>query len=85
MEAYTTFFRETPDDYGDGWRADDAIPQNVFVGNADACVTEIQRMRTTFGITDIASAGLPPGVDPSFMAGNLERLAHEVLPQIRAG
>ena len=85
MEAYTTFFRETPDDYGEGWRAGDVIPQNVFVGNAEACVAEIQRMRTTFGITDIASAGLPPGVDPSFMAGNLERLANDVLPEVRAG
>jgi hypothetical protein len=57
----------------------------VFVGDADACVAEIKRMRTAFGITDIASAGLPPGVDPSFMAGNLERLANEVLPAVRAG
>jgi alkanesulfonate monooxygenase SsuD/methylene tetrahydromethanopterin reductase-like flavin-dependent oxidoreductase (luciferase family) len=85
MEAYTTFFRETPDDYGTGWREGDAIPQNVFVGDADACVAELLRMRREFGITDVASAGLPPGVDPAFMARNLERLAAEVLPLVRAG
>lgn len=84
MEAYNTFFKETPDDYGKGWREADAIPQNVFVGDADACVVEIERMRREFGITDIVSAGLPPGVDPAFMAGNLERLANDVLPRVRA-
>ena len=84
MEAYTRFFRETPDDYGDAWRADDAIPQHVFVGNSDDCVTEIQRMRDTLGITDIVTAGLPPGLDPAAMAGNLERLATDVLPRVRA-
>jgi hypothetical protein len=41
-------------------------------------------MRSEFGITDIVSAGLPPGVDPEFMARNLERLANEVLPKVRA-
>ena len=84
MEAYAAFFRETPDDYGDGWRSDDALPQRLFIGDADACVVEIQRMRDQFGITDIVSAGLPPGVDPDFMAANLERLAADVLPRVRA-
>jgi alkanesulfonate monooxygenase SsuD/methylene tetrahydromethanopterin reductase-like flavin-dependent oxidoreductase (luciferase family) len=83
MAAYSTLFAETPDDYGDGWRADDAIPQKLFIGDADACVAEIDRMRTVFGITDLVSAGLPPGVDPDDMAGNLERLAHDVLPRVR--
>ena len=84
MEAYTEFFKATPDDYGQGWRESDSIPQNVFVGSADACVEELQRMSREFGITDVVSAGLPPGVDPDFMAGNLERLANEVVPRVRA-
>ena len=56
----------------------------MFVGNSDECVTEMLRMRSTFGITDIVTAGLPPGMDPTVMAGNLERLANEVLPRVRA-
>ena len=83
MNAYAELFRETPDDYGDAWRTEDAMPQRLFVGDAEACVAEIQRMRQTFGITDIVSAGLPPGVDPDFMDANLERLARDVLPHVR--
>ena len=59
------------------------MPQRLFVGDAEACVAEIQRMRQTFGVTDIVSAGLPPGVDPDFMDANLERLARDVLPHVR--
>ena len=84
MEAYKVFFRETPDDYGKGWGEGDSIPQKVFVGSADECVAEIQRMRAEYGLTDIVSSGLPPGVDPAFMALNLERLATEVVPRVRA-
>ncbi|MBT6445513.1 MAG: hypothetical protein HOK58_11075, partial [Acidimicrobiaceae bacterium] len=49
----------------------------------DECVAEIVHFVREFGITDIASSGLPPGVDPDFMARNLDRLATEVLPQVR--
>ena len=35
------------------------------------------------GITDIVSSGLPPGVEPAWMAANIERLATEVLPEVR--
>jgi alkanesulfonate monooxygenase SsuD/methylene tetrahydromethanopterin reductase-like flavin-dependent oxidoreductase (luciferase family) len=84
MNAYADLFQETPDDYGDAWRSGDAIPQRLFIGDADACAAEIQRMRDVFGITDVASGGLPPGVDPAFMAANLERLARDVLPKVRA-
>ena len=81
MGVYTKFMAETPDDYG--WGGSGSIPQNVIVGTADECVAELKSFITEFGITDIATSGLPPGIDPEFMAGNLERLANDVIPFLR--
>ncbi|MEM7340713.1 MAG: LLM class flavin-dependent oxidoreductase [Actinomycetota bacterium] len=81
MSIYNRFMAETPDDYG--WREGGAIPQGVIVGSVDRCVDELGSFIDEFGITDVASSGLPPGVDPAWMNENLERLATEVLPQLR--
>lgn len=83
MSVYKEMMRATPDDYGRGWGDEDSIPQNVFVGNADECVEELQRFIDVYGFTDIAMAGLPPGVDTEFMAQNLERFATQVIPRVR--
>lgn len=82
MSVYDKFMDATPDDYG--WREPGGIPQGSFMGTVDECVEEIVSFVHEFGITDIASSGLPPGVSPEFMASNLERLAREVLPAVRA-
>jgi alkanesulfonate monooxygenase SsuD/methylene tetrahydromethanopterin reductase-like flavin-dependent oxidoreductase (luciferase family) len=82
MSVYTHFMKETPDDYG--WGEPGGIPQSSFMGTADECVAELVSFSRTYGVTDVASSGLPPGVDPDFMTTNLERLAHEVLPRVRA-
>ncbi len=82
MAVYDSFMSETPDEYG--WRESGGIPQHAFMGTVDECVDEIVDFVTRFGITDIATSGLPPGVDPAFMATNIERLATEVLPAVRA-
>lgn len=81
MAIYNEFMAATPDDYG--WREEGGIPQNAFMGTVEECVEAIVSFVTEFGITDIASSGLPPGVDPEFMAGSLERLANDVLPEVR--
>jgi len=81
MTVYDQFMSSTPDDYG--WREPGGIPQGAFMGTADECIDEIVSFVQEFGVTDIASSGLPPGVPPEMMATNLERLATEVLPQVR--
>ena len=81
MAIYDRFMSETPDDYG--WRQGGTIPQGAFMGTPEECVDEIVSFVTEFGITDIASSGLPPGIAPERMAENLERLANEVLPEVR--
>ncbi len=82
MATYDRFMASTPDDYG--WRGGGTIPQTVFMGTATECIEEMVSFAATYGITDIASSGLPPGVDPAWMAANLERLANEVLPEVRS-
>lgn len=81
MSVYDQFMESTPDDYG--WREPGGIPQGAFMGTADECVDEIVSFVREFGVTDIASSGLPPGVEPDFMAANLDRLANDVLPRVR--
>jgi alkanesulfonate monooxygenase SsuD/methylene tetrahydromethanopterin reductase-like flavin-dependent oxidoreductase (luciferase family) len=81
MSIYTKFMAETPDDYG--WGDPDGIPQNVIVGTPEECVAELSSFIDEFGITDIASSGLPPGVDEDFASRNVERIATEVLPALR--
>ncbi|MCP3991404.1 MAG: LLM class flavin-dependent oxidoreductase [Actinomycetia bacterium] len=80
MSIYNRFMAETPDDYG--WQQGGAIPQNVIVGTAEECVAELNGFIDDYGITDIATSGLPPGIDPGIMTENLERLAHEVVPNL---
>lgn len=82
MSIYNRFMAETPDTYA--WGDADAIPQGVIVGTAEQCATELRSFIDTYGITDIATSGLPPGVDVDLMNGNLERLAADVLPRLRA-
>ena len=81
MAIYNEFMASTPDEYG--WRNPGGIPQGSFIGTVDEVVAEIVSFVTEYGITDIASSGLPPGIDPDFMSANVERLANEVLPAVR--
>ena len=84
MKVYERFFAATPDTYTFGRKDAQPIPQTWIVGDAGHCVAEIGRFITDYGITDMTTAGLPPGVDPEFMGRNLERIATEVLPRVRA-
>jgi len=81
MSIYNRFMAETPDSYA--WGDANSIPQSVIIGTAGECIAELTSFIKTFGVTDIVSSGLPPGVDPEFMNRNLERLAAEVLPVLR--
>jgi alkanesulfonate monooxygenase SsuD/methylene tetrahydromethanopterin reductase-like flavin-dependent oxidoreductase (luciferase family) len=85
MSVYERFFAETPDTYSFGRRDQGPIPQTWIVGDADHCVAELQQFIEEYGITDVATAGLPPGIDPEVMERNLERIATEVLPRLERG
>jgi alkanesulfonate monooxygenase SsuD/methylene tetrahydromethanopterin reductase-like flavin-dependent oxidoreductase (luciferase family) len=81
MSVYETFMADTPDDYA--WGDPTAISQRPIVGTVNGCVDRLVGFIRQHGITDLASSGLPPGIDPDFMAANVERLANEVVPAVR--
>ena len=54
------------------------------VGDVDHCVSELTALMADHGITDLVTWGGPPGLAPSVMNRSLQRMATEVLPQVRA-
>ncbi|MEZ5599306.1 MAG: LLM class flavin-dependent oxidoreductase, partial [Pseudomonadales bacterium] len=71
MALYNRFFAES----GEGLGGDgEPVPQNWIVGTVAECVQELTDFIRRFGITDIVSWGLPPGLDAEVMQAPLERL-----------
>jgi alkanesulfonate monooxygenase SsuD/methylene tetrahydromethanopterin reductase-like flavin-dependent oxidoreductase (luciferase family) len=60
------------------------IPQAWVVGNAEECVEKLAAFIAEFGITDLVSWAVPPGLRPDHMNPFLERYAKEVAPRLRA-
>jgi len=81
MALYQRFFEESGEGFGD---PADAIPQTWIVGDVQHCVDELKRFIDTFGITDIVSMAIPPGLRAEQMGASLERLFREVVPRVRA-
>lgn len=81
MELYNRFFKESGEGFGE---RGEPIPQTWVVGDVDHCVEELKRFIETFGITDIVSMAVPPGLRAEQMAPSLERLFKEVVPQLKA-
>lgn len=85
QSVYASF--RTPGTGGGGvaGNTDDArIPQAWVVGNADECVEKLSAFITEYGITDLVSWAIPPGLRPERMAPSLERFARDVAPRLRA-
>ena len=80
MALYQRFFDESGEGFGD---PGEAIPQTWIVGNVAHCVTELQQFIETFGITDIVTMAVPPGLRAEQMGSSLERLFTEVVPRLK--
>ena len=80
MALYQRFFDESGEGFGDG----DPVPQTWIVGNVDHCVASIKEFIATFGITDIVTMAVPPGLRAEQMAPSLERLFTQVAPRVKA-
>jgi alkanesulfonate monooxygenase SsuD/methylene tetrahydromethanopterin reductase-like flavin-dependent oxidoreductase (luciferase family) len=86
MKVYQQWFAEVPK--GDrmmrqlveGEAADRLVPQDAFIGDASACIAEIQRMQAEFRITDIILSGAASGPATTDADNNLARFAAEVIP-----
>jgi len=59
------------------------IPQDAFIGSAEACIAEARRMNDEYGITDIIVPGFTGAQPAEIVDANLVRLATEVLPALR--
>jgi len=81
MALYQRFFEESGEGFGD---PADAIPQTWIVGDVQHCVDELKRFIDTFGITDIVTMAVPPGLRAEQMGASLERLFREVVPRVKA-
>lgn len=47
-------------------------------------MAELTRFITTYGITDLVTWAVPPGLHPRQMRASLERFASEVAPRLKA-
>jgi alkanesulfonate monooxygenase SsuD/methylene tetrahydromethanopterin reductase-like flavin-dependent oxidoreductase (luciferase family) len=81
MKLYQKFFDESGEGFGDGG---EPIPQTWIVGSVDECVRELQEFIARFGITDIVTMAVPPGLSADQMAPSLERLFTQVVPRLKA-
>ena len=60
------------------------IPQTWVVGSVEHCVAELAAFIREYGLTDIVTWAVPPGMRPDQMAPSLERFARDVAPRLRA-
>ncbi len=60
------------------------IPQAWIIGDVDHCVRELTAFIREYGITDIVTWAVPPGLRPEQMNPSLERLFRDVVPRVKA-
>ena len=67
----------------EGKAAGRLIPQKVFFGTPDQCISEIERFQREYHVTDLIIRGVFPGQAPEEELPNLVRFASEVIPHFR--
>ena len=80
MALYQRFFDESGEGFGEG----EPVPQTWVVGDVDHCVNVLRDFIADFGITDIVTMAIPPGLRSEQMTPSLERLFTEVAPRLKA-
>ena len=81
MELYRRFFAESGEGIGE---KGEPVPQTWIIGNVEQCVAELKSFIERFGMTDIVTMSVPPGLSAEQMAPSLERLFRDVVPALRA-
>jgi alkanesulfonate monooxygenase SsuD/methylene tetrahydromethanopterin reductase-like flavin-dependent oxidoreductase (luciferase family) len=80
MQLYERFYEESGEGFGD---PGEQVPQTWIVGNVDACIEQLKVFIGDFGITDIVTMAVPPGLRAAQMTGSLEKLFREVVPRLK--
>ena len=80
MALYQRFFEESGEGFGE---KGPPVPQTWIVGDVDECVGELLKFIDDFGITDIVSMAVPPGMRAEQMGDSLEKLFTQVVPRLK--
>ena len=81
MKLYERFYKESGRERPHN-KGGEVVPQRLIVGDADHCVDELTNFIREFGVTDIVTMAVPPGLRPDDMASSLEALFKEVVPRV---
>ena len=81
MQLYQRFFEESGEGFGD---SGESVPQTWIVGNEDECVEQLVNFITKFGVTDIVTMAVPPGLRADQMTDSLQMLFTRVAPRVKA-
>ena len=81
MQLYQRFFEESGEGFGD---SGEPVPQTWIVGNEDECVEQLVDFITKFGVTDIVTMAVPPGLRADQMTDSLQMLFTRVAPRLKA-
>lgn len=80
MALYQRFFKESGEGLGE---RGEPVPQTWIVGDANHCIEELVQFVREFGITDMVTMAVPPGLRASQMSASLERLFRDVVPEVK--
>ena len=80
MALYRRFFEESGEGFGE---SGEPVPQTWIVGNVAQCVEQLKAFILEFGMTDIVTMAVPPGLSAEQMSPSLERLFRDVVPALR--
>jgi alkanesulfonate monooxygenase SsuD/methylene tetrahydromethanopterin reductase-like flavin-dependent oxidoreductase (luciferase family) len=80
MALYQRFFEESGEGFGE---RGEPIPQTWIIGDVGQCVDELVAFVSEFGITDLVTMAVPPGLRAEQMGDSLERLFKEVVPEVK--
>ena len=85
MATYTQFRADSGGHGGVAGITEDArIPQTWIIGTVEECVTQAAAFIREYGLTDIVTWAVPPGMKPGQMDKHLEMFARDVAPRLRA-
>ena len=80
MQLYKRFFEESGEGFGE---KGEPVPQTWIVGTVEDCLKELKQFILEFGITDIVTMAMPPGIRAKEMYQSLELLFTQVVPRLK--
>ena len=80
MKLYRRFFEESNEGFGE---EGEAIPQTWIVGNVSECTDQLESFIRAFGITDLVTMAVPPGMPVDALNHSHEQLFKVVIPQLK--